>query len=708
MSIIQRIRDKAAWVLFIAIAVALIGFLVQDAFVGKSGRGLFAGNANVVGTVNGNKLEIAEYDKKVKQIEDQYQNMGYPINDMMRQNIREQAWNQFIGETTTQEEADKLGIQVSSKELDDMLFGPNASPDFKKQFTNEQGIYDVNAAKNAIAQLRKQKNNTMADNFNNIYLPALVTNRIHEKFVSLLSNTTYYPKWMLEKQNADNSSLANVSYVNVPYSSISDSSVKVTDEDVAAYIAKHTEEYKQEESRSIAYVSFDANASAADTAELVKKLESLKNEFANLPQSDLNSFLARNGAQSNYLDAYISKTIIQVPKKDSIMALPKGAVFGPYQDGGSFTIAKKIDEKVLPDSVKARHILIATNNPQTGALVLEDSIAKKRIDSIRIAIEHGANFDTMAAKFSDDGSKTKGGDLGYFTSGQMVKEFNDFCFDGKKGERKVVKTQFGYHYIEIVDQKNFNMAYKVAYLSRPVVASQETDDKASGQASKFASESRNAKAFDDNVAKGNYTKLLAADVKPNDMSVQGLGSSRQLVRWVYDASKGDVSEMFTLDNKYVVVELTEINKEGLMSVTKARPLVEFILRNQKKAEQIKKKMGTVSSLESLATTNGLQVFVTDSLNFSNPFFKNAGQESRVGGFAFNPANKGKIAGPIAGNAGVYVLRTDNVFAKPNDAANIEQQRMALTQNQKTATGRGVIELALKKAATIKDNRSKIF
>jgi peptidyl-prolyl cis-trans isomerase D len=708
MSIIQRIRDKAAWVLFIAIAVALIGFLVQDAFVGKSGRGLFAGNANVVGTVNGNKLEIADYDKKVKQIEDQYQNMGYPINDMMRQNIREQAWNQFIGETTTQEEADKLGIQVSSKELDDMLFGPNAPQDFKKQFTNEQGVYDANAAKNAIAQIRKQKNNTMADNFNNIYLPALVTNRIHEKFVSLLSNTTYYPKWMLEKQNADNSSLANVSYVNVPYSSISDSSVKVTDEDVAGYVAKHTEEFKQDESRSIAYVSFDANPSVADTAEVVKKLEGLKNEFTNLPQSDINSFLARNGAQNNFLDAYLSKTIIQVPKKDSIMALPKGAVFGPYQDGGSFTIAKKIDEKILPDSVRARHILIATNNPQTGAPVLEDSIAKKKIDSIKIAIEHGANFDTMAVKFSDDGSRTKGGDLGYFTSGQMVKEFNDFCFDGKKGERNIVKTQFGYHYIEIVDQKNFNMAYKVAYLSRPVVASQETEDKANGLASKFASESRNAKAFDESVSKGNYTKLLASDVKPNDMSIQGLGSSRQMVRWIYEAAKGDVSEMFTLDNKYVVAEVTEINKEGIMGVAKARPLVEFILRNQKKAEQIKKKIGTASSLEAVATANGIQVLVTDSLNFVNPFFKNAGQESRVGGFAFNPANKGKIAGPIAGNAGVYVLRTDNVFAKPNDAVNIEQQRMALIQSQKTATGRGVIEAALKKAATIKDNRSKIF
>jgi peptidyl-prolyl cis-trans isomerase D len=709
MSIIQRIRDKAAWVLFIAIAVALIGFLVQDAFVGKSGRGLFAGNATTVGVVNGNKLEAVDYEKKVKQIEDQYQNMGYPMNDMMRQNVREQAWNQFIAETTTQEEVDKLGITVTSKELDDMLFGPNAPEDFRKQFTNEQGIYDVNAAKNAIAQLRKQKNNTMADNFNNIYLPALVNNRLREKYVSLLANSTYFPKWMLEKLNSDNSSLATVSYVHIPYNTISDSSVKVTDDEISTYVNKHKEEFKQEESRSIAYVSFDASPSAADTAELQHKLESLKKEFAAVPDAELSAFLARNGAQSAFLDAYISKTVIQVPSKDSIMALPKDAVFGPYHDAGSLTIAKKIDEKILPDSVKARHILIATVDPKSGQPILEDSVAKKRIDSIQHAIELGSRFDSLAAKLSDDGgSKTKGGDLGYFPSGQMIKEFNDFCFNGKKGDRKVVKTQYGYHYIEIEDQKNFNPAYKIAYLAKPITASQETDDKASGLASQFASESRNAKAFDETVKKRSYNKLLATEIKPNDMTVATLGTSRQLVKWVYDADRGDVSEMFTIDNKYVVAMLTEINKEGTMSPVKARPLVEYIVRNQKKAAQIKTKIGSANSLEAIATATAQRIAKTDSLSFITPFFVNAGQEGKVGGYAFYAGVKGKVSAPVAGNAGVYVLRTENIFAKPNDAANIEQQRTALIQNQKSATGRGVIEAALKKAASVKDNRSKIF
>ena len=706
MSIIQRIRDKAAWFLFIAIGVSLLGFLVQDAFVGKTGRGLFGGNNTTVGEINGKKIEVTEYNQKVKQMEDQYQNMGYPMNDMMRQSVRENAWTQIISENNITDEVNKLGLSVTPKELDDMLFGPNAPEEFKKQFTNEQGVYDANAAKNAVAQLRKQKS-AMAENFTNIYLPALVSNRLHEKFVSLLSNTTYVPKWMLEKMNSDNNTLAAVSFVHVPYITIPDSTVKISDDEIAAYVNKHTEEFKQDENRGIAYVVFDASPSAADTADLKNNLELLKKEMATTKESDIPAFLAKNGSTINFTDAYISKTALQVPDKDSIMALSKEAVFGPYSDAGNLSVAKKLDERIQPDSVKARHILIGTTDRQ-GQPTMPDSIAKKRIDSIQLAIEHGARFDSMAAKFSDDGSKTQGGDLGYFTSGRMVKEFDEFCFNGKKGERKVVKTQFGYHLIEIEDQKNFNPAYKIAYLSKTITPSQTTDEKASGLASQFASESRNAKAFDDNLKKRSYSKLLASDIKPNDMNIAALGSSRQMVKWIYEADRGDVSEVFTIDNKYVVATVTEINKEGIASPAKARPMIEYIIRNQKKGELIKKKIGTANTLESIAAATGQQVQKADSINFSSPAFPNAGQEGKVGGYVFFAGAKGKVSAPIAGNGGVYSIRTENVYAKSNNGSSIDQQRSTLIQNQRMAASRGVLEAALKKASKIKDTRSRIF
>lgn len=705
MSIIQRIRDKAAWVISIVIGIALLGFLVQDAFVGKTGRGLFGGNTSTVGVVNGHKLDITDLDTRTKQIKAQYAQY-YQVDD---NTAREQAWSGFIGESVMETETEKLGLTVTGKELDDMLY-LHPSEDIKQaqQFKNQQtGEFDPNLLKAYIDGIRRKKEKEPLDQLN-AYVVGLSKNRLQQKFASLLANTAYYPKWMLEKLNSDNSAAAAASYVHVPYSTIADSTIKISDDDIAGYVSKHKDEYKQEDTRSIAYVSFDASASAEDTAALIAQLNSVKPEFANTSEADLNAFLLRNASQTPFLDAYISKTALQVPNKDSITALPKGALFGPYQDAGTMTVAKMIDQKVQPDSVKARHILIATQDPRSGQPILDDSIAKKRIDSIETAITKGARFDSLASQFSDDtNSKIKGGDLGYFASGRMVKAFDEFCFSGKKGDRKVVKTEFGYHLIEIEDQKNFGPAYKVAYLSKPIAPSQETQDRASGLANQFAGESRSAKAFDDNAKKRNYNKLLAGDIKPLAADIPGIGNNRRLVQWIYEAERGDVSEAFNVDNKYVVAMVTEINKEGVMSPAKARPMVEYILKNKKKAEQIKAKIGTPSTLEAVATAMGQQVAKADSIKFSAPFFPNAGQESKVGGYIFFAGAKGKVSPAIAGNSGVYVVRTENVYALPNEAANIEQQRQALLQGQRMQ-GLGRVQEALKKSATIKDYRNKFF
>jgi len=705
MSIIQRIRDKAAWVITIVIGIALLGFLVQDAFVGKTGGGIFGGNTSTVGVVNGHKLDITDLDNRTKQIKAQYAQY-YQVDD---NTAREQAWSGFIGESVMETETEKLGLAVTGKEIEDMLY-VHPSEDIKQAqpYKNQQtGEFDPNLLRAQINEIRRKKDKETLDGLDN-YLVGLSKNRLQQKFASLLANTAYFPKWMIEKLNSDNSVAASASYVHVPYSTIADSTVKISDDDIADYVGKHKGEYKQEDTRGIAYVSFDASASAEDTAALQTQLNNLKAEFANASEADLSSLLLRNASQTPFLDAFIAKTALQVPNKDSIIALPKGGLFGPYLDAGTLVVAKKIDEKTQPDSVKARHILIATQDPRSGQQILDDSTAHKRIDSLDAAITRGARFDSLASQFSDDpGSKVKGGDLGYFASGRMVKAFDEFCFSGNKGQRKVVKTEFGYHLIEIEDQKNFGPAYKVAYLSKPIVASQETQDKASGLANQFAGESRSAKAFDENAKKRNYNKLLAGDIKPLAADIPGIGNNRRLVQWIYGAQRGDVSEAFNVDNKYVVAMVTEVNKEGVMSPAKARPMVEYILKNKKKAEQIKSKIGTPSTLEAVATAMGQQVAKADSIKFSAPFFPNAGQESKVGGYVFFAGAKGKVSPAIAGNSGVYVVRTENVYALPNDDANIEQQRQALLQGQRMQ-GLGRVQEALKKAATIKDYRSKFF
>jgi len=383
-------------------------------------------------------------------------------------------------------------------------------------------------------------------------------------------------------------------------------------------------------------------------------------------------------------------------------------VFGPYYDGNAIALARVIGSKVMPDSVRARHILIATGDPQTGQPIMADSTGKKRIDSIQQAIAGGgSSFETMVAQYSDDqGSKEKFGDLGYFPGGQMVKEFNDFCFEGKTGDKGVVKTQYGYHYIEILDQKNFEQAYKIAYLSKNIEASKETDDAASAAATQFASASRTAKAFDDNVIKQNLNKRLAETVKEMDYQIPGIGASRSFVKWVFDNKTGTVSDPLSVGDQYVVALVTGEKEKGLQSATAARILVEPILRNKEKAKQLVQKFGKYTSIDEAAKNTAQQVQQADSIRLADNFKPAFGNEPILIGAAFNKAYQSKVSSPLAGNTGVYaVVVKNNSSTASTETASVEDQRKAAIMQMKQRMSYGWMQ-ALKESAKIEDQRLK--
>jgi peptidyl-prolyl cis-trans isomerase D len=714
MSIIQQIRERAAWLVFGLIAVSLIGFLLMDSSVSASRMG--GSTSGDVGSVNGEKLDYPVFEKQIADQEDRYKNQGYPVNEMMQQNIREEVWKQFEEDAVLKTEYQKLGLEVSDKELNDMLVGANAVAEIKRAFTDPNtGIFDPQQAAAKINQLRSiyngsrksDQNYALAQNFFEQVLPQFIKLRLKEKYISLLSNSSYIPRWMIEKANADNSQVASVSYVNIPYQTIPDSSIKVSDEEIETYLNKHVDQYEQEESRSIRYVTFSAAPTAGDSSSIKQQVENLRQEFGTT--TDMEGFLARNASEINYKDAYTPKSKITGPKKDSLILLPKGSLIGPYLDGPNFVMARILDIKTLPDSVKGRHVLVATVDLKTNQPKLDDTTAKKRIDSIKALIDNGAKFDSVAFHLSDDeGTRLKGGDLGYFAQGQMVKEFNDFAFTGKVGEKKILKTQYGYHYVEIEDQKSFEPAYKIAYFARKIEQSQETDENASGLASQFAGESRNQAAFDENAKKANLPKIPAEGIHPVDYSIPGLGLGRTLVRWIFDAKLGDVSESFAVGDKYVVAILTEINKKGTMPVSKARPIIEPIIRNQKKAAEITKKIGSATSLEAVASLSGQTVNKADSLVFSSPYIPNVGPEPKVVGYAFDKELSGQpISSPVGGNEGVFVLKVNQVSAKANYNGDIDQMRQSMLQSQESIIQRAATE-ALEKNAKIKDNRAKFL
>jgi len=696
MSVIQRIRDRGAWIVFGIIALALIAFILQDGV--KRGGNAFS-NTSVIGKVNGEKIERGEFEDKLALQEKMYGSQGAP-----RDQLISSVWNQEVEQVVLGQEYEKLGLQVSPKELSDLLFGNN-SP-LRQEFTDQKtGEFRANDARQAFAQLKKSKNAEQIKMINNVYINPSIQQTLRTKYQNLLMQAAYIPKWLLEKQQADNNAISSFSYVYVPYISVSDSLVKVSDDDITTYVKKHSTEFtKPEESRNISYVSVSASPSATDSANALNLVLGLKNDFA--AATDAQAFLSKAGTDVPYYNSYFSKSKMQQANKDSLTKIPLGGLLGAYLDGQSYVIAKMVGVKQWPDSVKVRHILIATADPRSGQVIREDSVGKKLIDSIETAIKSGADFAALTTKYSDDpGSKDKGGVYEFFPQGQMVIPFNDFAFDKPIGTKGVVKTDFGYHYIEVLAQKNINPVYKIAYLAKTITASNETVSAASTAAAQFASASKNAKDFNANALKENRQVMPANDIKQNDFTIPGLGVNRQLVRWIYEHGTGDVSEPTEIGDRYIVAIVSAVNKAGLMSVAEARPTAETFIRNEKKAKIITDTKFKGNTLDSYSASTGAPVLKADSLAFSAPFITGVGSEPKIIGAAFNKSLMGKASEPIAGSTGVFGIKAESVGAKASgtDVATIKQ---TMLQSTKMSSYRGLE--ALKKSAIIKDNRSKFY
>lgn len=712
MSVIQKIQDKYGKVMAVIIALALVVFVIMLAF--ENGGSLFRGDSTTIGKINGESVEFAKFNALVEQQSQMMKQRGMGTNgEMLNQQANESAWNTEIATILLTQEADKVGVEVGKKELNDLLFGPNPPQELRQAFSDpETGVYNPAAAQQQINQV-KTKGSAEQKAQLNAFIDQMVFQRLAQKYDGLLTNSINFPKWMIEKENAQSSLISKASFVREPYTSISDSAVKVSDADIQSYIDKHKKEFKQTDSRSISYVAFNAQPSAADSVQARQNILELKPAFDSAV--NIKDYLMTQGI-NNYYDGFISGNRIQVPMKDSIFKVGAGNIYGPYLDGDNYTLAKIIATRSMPDTVKIRHILIGTvqADPQTGQQIpiRDTATAKKLADSVALAIRNGANFDSMVVKFSNDqGSVNNGGVYDNVPSGEMVPAFNDFIFGNPVGSKGVVKTDFGYHYIEILSQKGSGTGYKIAYVNKPIEASEETDRIANEAAAKFAAEATNQKTFDaaaDKLQKEKgIFKSVAQDLPPTGAMIQGLGASRSLVKEIYNADLGDViSER--VGDFYVVALVTEINKEGTMSPAKARMMVAPLLVNQKKAEIITNKIGKVTTLEAAANLLKKPVEVADSIRFSGQPPMALGFEPKVIGATFNKASVGKvISEPIAGTQGVYVVRVDNLSNTPVQAANVDEARKMRAMQAKQQAQFQSLQ-ALREDATIKDYRSKFY
>jgi peptidyl-prolyl cis-trans isomerase D len=567
------------------------------------------------------------------------------------------------------------------------------------------GKLDPAKLKEALNNIRKSKGEQRDMINSQIVEPQKLTS-VSTKYFSLLTASAYYPSWMEESDKKDKTNFANISYVGVAYSELSDSTYKVSDAEIQSYVQKHKDLFKQDAGRKISYVTFSQLPNAEDSGRVKDLVASLKNEFTTT--ENVKTFLARNPSVIDFDTNFLPKVKIQSPVIDSITKLSPGAVVGPYVDKGSYVLAKLIATKTYPDSIRARHILVPTNDPKTGQPTMVDSVGKNKADSILAAIKAGADFVTMAKQFGTDGTKDKGGDLGFFGySGPMVEEFNQALFGKPVGTLEVIRTRFGYHVIEITAEKGSQPAYKVAFMAKEVIASEQTINKASNEATKVSAE-KDSKKIDAYLQKNGLQKITSNElIKENDGNIGQMQDARQLVRWVFEANLGDVSEPFSIGEQFVVAIVDKIEKEGTQDVQTARPMAEAAVRNEKKTVDILKKLGANPTLESTAAAYNKQVLIAgadSSITFTAVMINNIGQEPKIIGASFNKDYQSKASAPIIGKTGVYLIKVNSIGSKatgtPEAEAAWRTQQLTGLRNQSATNW---FE-ALKKKASITDNQ----
>ena len=676
-----------------------MAFVVQDLFT----KG-FKSLSKEVGSINGKDISFEEFRIKVANTEKNSQGQGQNMTSMQAST---QVWNQEVNIALLNEQFEKLGIRVGEKHLlevfkNDQRFSQNP------MFLNDAKKFDLNKFKeyfkslpDGIKALKDEEKNADLNAkyliYNSLVKGAMFTTNAEGKF-----------KYESETNKV------NFDFVMVPFSSIKDSDVKITDEEILTYIKTKEKKYKSEESRELDYVLIADKPSAQDEAEVKAKVNALLTAHVESTNGKIDTIPAFKSATNiaDYVNAnsdipfdstYTAKQDLPAGNNEQLFNLPVGDVYGPYMYKNYYCLSKALGRKAGA-KVKASHILISwegTQVPNKKEKRTKEQAKAKAEGLLAQAQANPGMFMMLAMSNSDDSSANQGGDLGYFGPNQMVKPFNDFVFNNPIGKIGLVETEFGYHIIQVTDKQD---AIKLATIARKIEPSEATNDKTYTEATKFEMDAAN-KDFAALVKEMKLTSNPAVRIKAVDENFGSINNQRQIVKWAFDSSTkiGDVKRFEIVNVGHVIAKVKSKAEKGLMTADEARPQVENILKNKKKAEKITAKMkGT--SLDAIAAFNKVAIMNAVDLTIESPNVPGAGFEPKVVGLAFS-SKVGQISKPIEGNSGVFVISTKAVTKAPA----IQKYDDYINKiKPQVANYSGRVLPALKNDADIKDNRADFY
>lgn len=703
MGLMNYLRNRAGVVIVACIGFAIFAFLLGDVI--SYGTPFWARHQNQVGSINGQTIDINEFNAQVDQTSEMFRQQmgGGTLNPQMRSWAVQQVWGQYLNRELLSEEIERIGLSVGRTELNDLVQGENPSMQIQQAFMNPQtGQFERDQLNGFIAQVGNLPPGHEAHAQWEALLQNVIDTRLGAKYNSLINNSIYVTSLEATEEYNQRNKLANFDYILLDYNSVADSEITVTDRDYQDYYNENKGVFKnEEETRNLEYVVFDASPAAQDTARVRETIDELKLQLA---ESNTDSLFAAVNSDTPYPYVYHKQGELNPALDSLIFSVPVGTTVGPVLSNGVFEIAKVVDSKTWPDSASASHILL---NP-----ALEGGLdqARAKADSIRNLVLQGESFASLAIQFSiDEGSKINGGELGTFAPGMMVPDFENAVFNGRTGDVLVVNSQFGIHIIRITNQIGSSRVVKAAVIDKHVNSGRETMDAAYQRATQFFG-ALSGDNFQEVATQQNLNPLLANDITALETMLMGTEVPRELIRWAFDAKKGQTTDqIYESTNQYIVARVTDIRPKGQLSLDAVKSDIENVVRDRVKAkilsEQAKEVAQGASGIAQIAEKLGESVTSAENIVFANPIIPGVAQESAVVGtvFGLQPKQPSK---PIRGTQGVYIVEVSSFVnpTVPEDLTAIKRQS-AQTASQRAGT---LTFRALQNKAKVVDNRGQFF
>ena len=667
MTTLQRIRNHGV-ILLVVVGVAMLAFILGDFL--NSGSSFFNKNRENVGVIAGHKVHYTEYETAKDQLTEVYkiESGSNDINEELSIQIRNQVWQMLLMDYTLRAEADAIGMTVTAEELSELCIGANPHQLIRQRraFYDETGNFNRFALINFLNSLAQTPENQeqaanmqQAKNYWLYWENAVRLTHLQEKYIGLLGK-------MVTANNLDakyafeaGKTSVNVEFVEQPYFAVADSLVKVTNADIKKLYDANKEQYKRTPNRSLVYVSFPIVPSESDFAEVEKLMKSLENDFQT--KEDITAVV--NGNSDILYDGRdFSESTIPAEYKE--FAFGKGAKKGQYTE------------------------LTFADNTYSMARIMDCGYTKS--DSVQLVL------------VAND-TNTEDVELGWFQANDLQKNIADPAFAGKKGTTFTVSTGMGEQTFKIADKSQPTPKVKLAILSRKVTPSSKTYGVLYNEAKQFIVNNGTEELLRQAAQEQGLSVTPAFGLNVNADKVNDLKNSRGIVRWAFEANKGELSDVFECGEQFVVAALTEVNDGDYRTIDEVRMELTMQATADKKAEYLMAQLKDVKTLEEAAELFGAEIQTAENVTLASSRLGGAGIEPAVIGAALALENNATSA-PVKGNAGVYMVRIGEKVVAEGEL-NAAQEINSL--NMRTSYSIPYQAMALiEENAEVEDNRAR--